>query len=115
MNRKRMAGLNKLSDFGQTSPPAVPPETPTPEPATPSLTADPEKLVTVNLKITRSQQQWLQTTSQQVRDNNLEPVPAQQRVFPRHLVGVAIALLEKQALDWSQVKSLEDLQRLLEL
>ena len=53
-----------------------------------------EKLVTVNIKITKSQKDWLAQTATQVRDNNTEPVPPAERVYPQHLIGVAIDLLK---------------------
>ena len=52
-----------------------------------------EKLVTVNIKITKSQKDWLAQTATQVRDNNTQPVPPAERVYPQHLIGVAIDLL----------------------
>ena len=72
-----------------------------------------EKLVTVNIKIPKSQRDWLTETASQVRDNNSEPVPSKERVYPQHLIGVAIELLRSQALDWSQVKNVEDLREQL--
>ena len=119
MSRKRMAGLGRLSDFGPTGQAeetgASGDGTVVPEAGAGTSGDEREKRVTVNVKIARSQQQWLQARSQQVRDNNLDPVPASQRVFPQHLIGVAIELLERQELDWAQVRTVEDLRRLLEL
>jgi hypothetical protein len=53
-----------------------------------------EVLTTVNIKIERKQQRWLQDTSQAVRDNNDEPVPPSDRVYPQHLIQVAVELLK---------------------
>ena len=74
-----------------------------------------EKLVTVNIKITKSQKDWLAQTATQVRDNNTEPVPPAERVYPQHLIGVAIDLLKGVEVDWSQVKNVEDLREQLNL
>ncbi len=74
-----------------------------------------EKLVTVNIKITKSQKDWLAQTATEVRDNNTEPVPPAERVYPQHLIGVAIDLLNSAEVDWSQVKNVEDLREQLNL
>jgi hypothetical protein len=74
-----------------------------------------EKLVTINIKITRVQQEWLTDTARQVRENNLDPVPPAERVFPQHLIGVAVDLLRKAEVDWSQVKNVEELRKWLNL
>lgn len=74
-----------------------------------------EKLVTVNIKITKSQKDWLAETATQVRDNSTEPVPPAERVYPQHLIGVAIDLLNGAEVDWTQVKNVEDLREQLNL
>jgi hypothetical protein len=74
-----------------------------------------EKLVTVNIKIARHHHQWLNETARTIRDNNLEPVAPGERVFPQHLMGVAIDLLQSSDVDWSQVKSVADLRKHLNL
>ena len=74
-----------------------------------------EKLVTVNVKITKAQKDWLAETASQVRDNNLAPVPPSLRVYPQHLIGVAIDLLQAAEVDWTQVKNVEDLREQLNL
>lgn len=131
MNAKsRMGGLGKLSDFGKTSKaqaqaePAVvegpkteevaapPPPEPTPQPEPQKQT---DKLVPINIKITRRQQEWLNDTARTVRENNSEPVPPNERVFPQHLIGVAIDLLQASDVDWSQVKNIEELRKILDL
>lgn len=102
--QKRMAGLS-LSDFAgdKASKKQAKPKT-TDEPTT-----------TMNIKIPRSLHQWLSDTAQQIRDNNPEPVPASERVFPQHLIQVAIALLEKTEVDWNQVQSVDDVRNQLDL
>ena len=125
----RMGGLGKLSDFGKTSKPQPEPESqPTPSKeiidkshaiAKPTVEQkqqrELEKLVNINIKITRAQQQWLADTAREVRDNNNTPVAPSERVFPQHLIGVAIDLLQDTDIDWSQIKNLEDLRQALKL
>ncbi|MBD2111743.1 MULTISPECIES: hypothetical protein [Cyanophyceae] len=96
-----------------SEPPPVDTSKPTPKRSTKSKPAD--SLTTVNIKIPRSQQRWLQDTAQQVRDNNPEPVPPPQRVYPQHLIQAAIALLEAQDVDWSAVRNVEELRDRLNL
>jgi hypothetical protein len=86
---------------------------------TPSSTQQPapvkEKPVTVNIKISRTQHEWLTDTARTVRDNNTEPVPPGDRVYPQHLIGVAIELLQAGDIDWNEVKNVEDLKRFLDI
>ena len=126
--RSRMGGLGKLSDFGKTS---LPQSEPQPEPteskervqeaelkAKPTggqQPAPPEKLVTINIKIPRAAQSWLSETARTVRDNNDTPVAPSERVFPQHLIGVAIDLLRNSDIDWSTVRNVEDLRQKLRL
>lgn len=125
-----MGGLGKLSDFGKTSLPQPEKES-EPTESTESkergrsteLKASPtdgqqpatEKLVTINIKITRAAQSWLTETARTVRDNNDTPVAPSERVFPQHLIGVAIDLLHHSAIDWSTVRNIEDLRQQLRL
>ncbi len=69
----------------------------------------------MNIKITKSQKDWLAQTATQVRDNNTEPVPPAYRVYPQHLIGVAIDLLNSAEVDWTQIKNVEDLREQLNL
>lgn len=123
----RMAGLGKLSNFGQTNKPQPAPQY---EPTAskefvskPSQADQPlikqqpalEKLVAINIKITRTQQRWLADTARMVRDNNNTPVAPTERVFPQHLIGIAIDLLQDTDIDWSQIKNVEDLRQQLKL
>ncbi len=126
--RSRMGGLGKLSDFGKTSLPQPEKESDPTESKergrSPELKATPtirqqqpehEKLVTINIKITRTQQGWLSETARTVRDNNDTPVVPSERVFPQHLIGVAIDLLRNSDIDWSTVRNLDDLRQHLML
>ena len=128
MNKKKMGGLGKLSQFSgirhssvevksqesevssqeqETNPPPI--QNPK------SKIQNQEKLVTVNIKVTKSQRDWLADTASQVRDNNIQPVPSKERVYPQHLIGVAIELLQEAEVDWEQVKGIEDLREQLNL
>lgn len=143
MTKKKMGGL-KLSAFSGIQSQTEQPETEQPvqsaqvdtleenqesqivEAATPqpetssSVSAIPEpaakeKPVTINIKISRQNHEWLTDTSRTVRDNNLEPVPPSDRVYPQHLISVAIELLMKSDVDWSIVKNVEDLKQQLNI
>lgn len=74
-----------------------------------------EQLVTVNIKIKKNQKEWLADTASTVRDNNTEPVPPSERVYPQHLIGVAIDLLQNMDVDWDGVKNVEELRELLNI
>jgi hypothetical protein len=112
--KKKLGGLGKLSQFsGIKAPEPEPIIVPLP-PTVPQEAATP-KLVSINIKITKSQKDWLATTASQVRDNNSEPVPPSERVYPQHLIGVAIELLQAAEVDWSQVRNGSDLREQLNL
>ena len=126
MSTKRMGGMGKLSDFGKTTtqPQAKPEQVvkvAQPEPEivvspTPQKTDSKQiKVVTVNIKIPRDLHNWLSETAQAVRDNNESPVVASDRVFPQHLIGVAIDLLKNTSVDWEQIKTVDDLRQHLKL
>ena len=74
-----------------------------------------DKPVTINIKITKSQKDWLSDTASMVRDNNSEPVPPSERVYPQHLIGVAISLLQSADIDWTKIKNEKELRELLNL
>lgn len=67
------------------------------------------KLVNVNIKITKAQKDWLNEIAFEIRDNNQNPVPPNERVYPQHLIGVAIDLLKSADIDWTQIKSEQEL------
>lgn len=120
--KKKLGGLGKLSQFSgiKRQEEEAPPPEPTPPPSAAveevaPVSSPKEKLVTINIKITRSNQEWLTDTARTVRENNLDPVPPAERVFPQHLIGVAIELLSKADVDWSQVKNVEELRKSLNL
>ena len=74
-----------------------------------------KELVTVNIKIRKDQKEWLTDTAGTVRNNNTEPVPPSERVYPQHLIGVAIDFLEAAGVDWDEVKNVEELREQLNL
>ena len=74
-----------------------------------------EELVTVNIKIRKDQKAWLTDTAIKVRENNSDPVPPSERVYPQHLIGVAIDFLEAAGIDWDEVKNVEELRKQLNL
>lgn len=125
MTRSKMGSMGKLSQFSgiksqsneQPTPPEIAAPTPEQSPKTlPNSQLSPkEKPVTVNIKISRSHHEWLLSTARKVRNNNSEPVPPGDRVFPQHLIGVAIELLHNSSIDWSQVRNVEDLRQILNL
>ncbi|MEO1352326.1 MAG: hypothetical protein AAFW84_26605 [Cyanobacteria bacterium J06635_15] len=47
----------------------------------------------MNIRLSRDQHTWLTERAQQVRSNNVDPVPAGERVYPNQLIEVAIAYL----------------------
>lgn len=134
--KKRMGNLS-LSSFGGVSRPSEREEIevveakalePTSEPQTPPPETAPkaeqkpkvkrrrkETLTTINIKIERKQQRWLQDMAQQVRDNNEYAVPPSERVYPQHLIGAAIDLLKAQNLDWEAIHNIEELKESLNL
>jgi hypothetical protein len=74
-----------------------------------------EKLVKVNINIRKDQKDWLADTASQIRENNVLPVPPAERVYPQHLIGVAIDLLQAAGVEWSEVRNVEELQERLNL
>jgi hypothetical protein len=74
-----------------------------------------EQLVTVNIKIRKDQKEWLTDTASTVRDNNTDPVAPSERVYPQHLIGVAIDFLEAAGIDWGEVRNVEELREYLNL
>ena len=140
MNDKRLGGM-KLGNFSGIKKPKTEPDKqpePTPEVKTESKykkteslpiksakseakvvkktkAKKKEQLVTVNIKIKKNQKEWLANTASMVRDNNTEPVAPSERVYPQHLIGVAIDLLQNMDVDWSEVRNVEELREHLNL
>lgn len=113
---KRMGGMSKLSDFGRSQDTVVAIEAEELAPiktvnksSTKAVKSEPKKSVSVNIKVPSSQQKWLADTAQQVRGNNDLAVAAADRVFPQHLIQVAIDLLKAQGIDWTEVKNVAEL------
>lgn len=123
MAQKRMKGMT-LSSF-KTSPvadsaPAAPLLEDEPAAASTQGSAKPKtkrksKIATLNIQVTRTQQRWLQDKAQDIRDNNETPVPGPERVYPVHLIQVAIDLLKTQDINWAEVTDTEELRNQLNL
>lgn len=119
---KRMGSLSKLSDFGVTTEAAevetvaaAKPKTAKPVRSRSTASAGEEKNAPINIKVTSSQQKWLAQTAQQIRSNNEVAVAAGDRVYPQHLIQVAIDLLKAQGVDWQQIKNVEELRDFLNI
>jgi hypothetical protein len=116
-----MGGMGKLSTFGTPAPveaaaePKAAAVAPLPTEVKPQQQPQREKLATVNIKIRQDQRDWMDQTARLVRDNNNEPVPANERTYPQHLIQVAIDLLKATGVDWEQVRNVHDLKVLLNL
>ena len=128
----RMGKMGKLSDFGQSPSLPVPPVVETsitpvsekksvPTPIAVELPTDTQSgasqsteiMVNVNIKMSQSQQEWLAATAKTVRRNNPLPVPAKERVYPQHLISLAVELLQSANVDWDEVKTIADLRERL--
>ena len=128
----RMGKMGKLSDFGQSQKAPVSQDaetivTPVSEKEsvstqiavesptdTQSGASQPtEMMVNVNIKMSQSQQEWLAATAKTVRRNNPLPVPAKERVYPQHLISLAVELLQSADVDWQEVKTISDLRERL--
>ncbi len=91
---------------------AEPPKTTTPEKV---KTSGKKKLAPVNIKLEERQRVALDEKARIIRSNNLEAVPAKDRVYPQHLIAVAIDLLLESGIDWSEVKNIKELRKGLNL
>jgi hypothetical protein len=127
-----MGKIGKLSDFGQSpsapvpivgetsiTPAAVIESVPTeitvelPTPTQSEEGQQTEIMVNVNIKMSQTQQEWLAATAKTVRRNNPLPVPAKERVYPQHLISLAVELLQSADVDWEKVKTITDLRERL--
>jgi hypothetical protein len=129
MSNKKMGGkLSKLSQFSgirQGSEPVEPEaetlctptnaQSPSQDKAKRKTDSDKETQVTLNIKILRRQKDWLSDTAQTIRDNNEDPVAPADRVYPQHLIQVAIDLLQSNEVDWSKIRNVEELRGHLNL
>jgi len=122
--KKKLGGLGKLSQFSgiksQEEIEELDAAKPLPETqpknkqdSSASSVKPKEKMVNVNIKIPSSNREWLANTAQKVRNNNPEPVAVGNRIYPQHLIGVAIELLRDIDVDWGQIKNMEDLREYL--
>lgn len=110
---KRMGSMSKLSDFGRSQELVevreIQPVKKSQKLSAKIINAAPEKLVSVNIKVPNSQQKWLADTAQQIRGNNDSAVAAADRVFPQHLIQIAIDLLQAQGVDWAEIRNVSEL------
>jgi hypothetical protein len=126
-----MGKMGKLSDFGQSPSLPAPIVEQAPEEKiaisvaveeiavelptdTQSGASQPtEIMVNVNIKMSQTQQEWLAAKAKTVRRNNSLPVPAKERVYPQHLISLAVELLQSANVDWEEVKTIADLRERL--
>jgi hypothetical protein len=127
----RMGKMGKLSDFGQSPSAPAPIVEQAPEekiaisvaveeiavelttPTQSGVSQPTEIMVNVNIKMSQTQQEWLAATAKTVRRNNSLPVPAKERVYPQHLISLAVELLQSADVDWEEVKTIADLRERL--
>ena len=124
MTDKKRMGAMSLSSFGKSASASkeVPPTLAQSGPAAKvkakvkkKLAEKDKKTATLNIQVTRTQQRWLQNTAQDIRDNNDEPVPGPQRVYPVHLIQAAIDLLRSQDIEWDEIHDVTELRDSLNL
>lgn len=124
MTDKKRMGAMSLSSFGKSAPVSeeVLSTAPSPEPIAEAKAKTKKKsalkdgkTATLNIQVTRTQQRWLQNTAQDIRDNNDEPVPGPQRVYPVHLIQAAIDLLRSQDIKWDEIQDVTGLRDSLNL
>lgn len=72
-----------------------------------------KKIVSVNIKLEERQRVLLDDKARTIRSNNTEPVPASERVYPQHLIALAVDLLLESDIDWKQAKNIDDLKQQL--
>lgn len=70
-----------------------------------------EQPTTINIKISRQQQQWLTDTAQTIRHNTQQPTTPNERIYPQHLISIAIELLQNADINWQQVGSVDDIKK----
>lgn len=109
---KKISGLGQLSQLSGLSSQSSSSQSSKPKKTKKSTS---EKLTSINIKIHKEQKDWLTKTASQVRENNSEPVAPSERVYPQHLIRIAVDLLQSSEVDWSQVRNIDDLQEQLNL
>ena len=112
MGRLKQTGLGDKSGLTRTTSQTTEPPK---QKATRQKKTKTEELVTVNIKIPKTSKQWLAEQSQQVRDNNSEPVPPKERVYPQHLINLGIKMLQNADINWSKVQNIEEIEEQLNL
>jgi KilA-N domain len=71
--------------------------------------------VSINIKLDRELQEWLTDTAQTIRDSMGQPTLPEERIYPQHLIGVAIEKLSAANVDWNLVQNIEELRKQLNL
>jgi hypothetical protein len=121
-DKKKMGGM-KLGNFSgiksDSQPEELEVENKPPQKITPAkkvkTTELEKKLVPVNIKLEERQRVLLDEKARIIRSNNTEAVPAKDRVYPQHLIALAVDLLLDSDIDWSQIKNIDDLRKELDL
>ncbi len=120
-NKSKLGGMSKLSELSGIKTQStvletekVATETEIKNKESP-VTKESEKLVAINIKIPKTQKDWLNHKAVAVRENNADPVLPGERVYPQHLIRVAIELLQNADIDWTEVNNIEDLREQLNL
>jgi hypothetical protein len=121
-NKKKMGGM-KLGNFSGIKPDSKPENLevenkPIEKITPPNFVKDTKvekKLVPVNIKLEERQRALLDEKARVIRSNNVEAVAAKDRVYPQHLIAVAVDFLLDSDIDWSQIKNIDDLRKDLNL
>lgn len=106
-------GLGKLSDFGQTKPSEAKPSKE--QKSSKRIKRSSPKVVSINIKVDERQRDWLDRIARQIRSNNDSPVKPGERVYPQHLIGAAISLLQNSEVDWSTIRNIDELREFLDI
>ena len=76
--------------------------------------AKPDRLKKINIDIGERRHNRLTEIAAQIRANNTAPVAPSERMYPIHLIQIAIDfLVDGLEIDWNEIQKPEDLRRLL--
>lgn len=77
-------------------------------------TSKPDRVKKINIDIGERRHNRLTALSAQIRGNNDTPVPPAERMYPIHLIQIAIDhLLDGVNMDWNEIRNSEDLKEAL--
>lgn len=120
MTKKRLQSLS-LNDFA-TSPTEAPATqngqssgSKAPKVKKASKAKKKEQKSALNISIDRKLQRWLRDTAEDCRRNKAAPQAGEERVYPVHLIEVAIKLLQAQEIDWDDVSTIQQIEEKLGL